>query len=252
MFFAGSRGQKLAYDLDIRTPNSRDIAVVIHGMLCSRKTATVVHVAEAMKVNTLRFDFSGNGESDGEFTLAGYEREAEEVKDAVEFCRREGYRVVAIVGHSKGAQVVLIYSAIYGDVPIIVSLAPRFDMKVLNGLLVPHLEAIERDGFAMVTYHKKEFRITTEMVQERAGVDMAGYARRARNWVMLIHCEEDEVIPVADAHLFKAAMGDRLLKLVVLPGGSHFFQGDTLLAATEAINEFFSQMLPIYSLRGTV
>ena len=252
MFFPGSKGQQLAYEIDSNQPASRDIAVLCHGMFCSRKTPLIAHLAEALRVNTFRFDFSGNGESAGEFTLAGFEREAEELKDAVVYCRSQGYRVVAIIGHSKAAQVVLIYSALYGDVPIVVSLAPRCDMSGQNHFLLPYLDEIESQGFAMVTIHKQVYRITREMVAERRNLDMEGYSRRVQNWVMLIHSEEDETIPVANAHLFQAALGDHLLKLHLLPGGSHFFAGALESQVVDAIHEFLSQMIPIYNLRGTI
>ena len=252
MFFPGSKGQQLAFEIDSNQPASRDIAILCHGMFCSRKTTLVTHLSEAVKINTFRFDFSGNGDSRGEFTLAGFEREAAELKDAVVYCQSQGYRVVAIIGHSKAAQVVLVYSALYGDVPIVVSLAPRFDMTGENSILIPYLDEIDQKGFAMVTHHKKEYRVTREMVAERRAVNMESYAQRVQNWVLLLHCEDDEVIPVANAYLFQVHLGERLMKLQLLPAGSHFFTGEAEQQVVEAINEFLSQMVPIFNLRGTV
>lgn len=252
MFFPGSKGQQLAFEIDSNQPASRDIAILCHGMFCSRKTPLLAHLSEAVKINTFRFDFSGNGESRGEFTLAGFEREAAELKDAVLYCQSQGYRVVAIIGHSKAAQVVLIYSALYGDVPIVISLAPRINMTGENHFLRPYLAEIDQNGFAMVTVHKKEYRVTREMVAERRALDMQGYCQRVQNWVLLVHCEEDEVIPVADAHLGQLHLGEHLMKLQILPAGSHFFTGEAEQQVVEAVNEFLSQMVPIFNLRGTV
>lgn len=252
MFFPGSKGQQLAFEIDANQPASRDIAVLCHGMFCSRKTPLITHLSEAVKMNIFRFDFSGNGDSQGEFTLAGFEREAAELHDAVLYCQSQGYRVVAIIGHSKAAQVVIIYSALYGDVPIVVSLAPRCDMSGQNHFLLPHMAEIDQNGFAIVTIHKREYRITREMVAERRAVRMDLYAQRVRNWVLLVHCLEDETIPVADAYLFQTHLGDHLMKLQIVPGGSHFFDGESEQVAVEAVNEFLSQMVPIFNLRGTV
>ena len=38
-------------------------------------------------------------------------------------------KVAAVVGHSKGGDVVLLYAATHDDVPLVVNLAGRFDMQ---------------------------------------------------------------------------------------------------------------------------
>ena len=81
---------------------------------------------------------------------------------------------------------------------------------------------------------------------------MEAYAQRVRNWVLLIQCQDDEVIPVANADLFQLHLGDHLMKLQILPQGGHFFTGESEQQVSEAINEFLSQMVPLFNLRGTV
>jgi dienelactone hydrolase len=55
--------------------------------------------------------------------------QVEDVKAAVEFLRSRGLKVVAIVGHSKGAATVLLYHAKYNDVSRVAAVAPRFDQQ---------------------------------------------------------------------------------------------------------------------------
>eukprot|EP00955_Chlamydomonas_euryale_P019860 211803-Chlamydomonas_euryale.AAC.1 len=54
---------------------------------------------------SLRFDFSGNGESQGVFSISGYDKEVADVASAVAHARGElGLEVVAIAGeeHARG------------------------------------------------------------------------------------------------------------------------------------------------------
>jgi hypothetical protein len=98
-----------------------------------------------------RFDFGGNGESEGPFRYAGYDQEVSDLRaviqvsarwiaqppsrprlmagrgDGMQHLRGEGWAVGAILGHSKGAHCVLRYTWTFDDVPRVVNLAGRFD-----------------------------------------------------------------------------------------------------------------------------
>jgi alpha/beta superfamily hydrolase len=74
---------------------------------------------------TARFDFTGCGESDGEFSYSGYKREVEDLRCVVQWLRADGWQVVCICGHSKAAAAVLTYAALHDDVPLVVNMAGR-------------------------------------------------------------------------------------------------------------------------------
>ena len=50
-----------------------------------------------------------------------YWKQVSELRSAVEAMRAEGYNVVALVGHSKGGNVVLMYQSQFNDVPLVVN-----------------------------------------------------------------------------------------------------------------------------------
>lgn len=77
----------------------------------------------------LRFDFSGNGESEGSFRYSGYETEVQDLRAVIEALRADGWNVTAILGHSKGAHIVLRYSWTFDDMPKVISLSGRFDFS---------------------------------------------------------------------------------------------------------------------------
>ncbi|KAJ0016610.1 hypothetical protein Pint_12035 [Pistacia integerrima] len=69
-----------------------------------QEDTTMVNLAVALAhkgISTFRFDFSGNGESEGSFAYANYWREADDLRAIIQyFCG--AYRVIsAILGHSK-------------------------------------------------------------------------------------------------------------------------------------------------------
>ena len=63
--------------------------------------------------------------------------EADDVRTVVQHLRSLGYEVTAIMGHSKGAAAVLLYAAIYNDVPKVINISGRC-VAVLDIVWVMH------------------------------------------------------------------------------------------------------------------
>lgn len=87
-------------------------------------------------MNSFRFDFFGNGESGGEglWSYGGYLSEVEQLESAVDFVTRVlGLQVTAIIGHSRGANVVMLSSLRpVGAQRKLLAIAPRWNMA--NGI----------------------------------------------------------------------------------------------------------------------
>lgn len=110
----------------------QDAVVLCHGYMDGKDRFHFPAMAEALRGTgfaSLRFDFAGNGESEGEFDFCAYDKEVEDIKASVEYLRSKGKRVVAVVGHSKGAIESILYAAKYdGDVDKIISISARYNM----------------------------------------------------------------------------------------------------------------------------
>ncbi len=113
--------------------NLQDAVVLCHGYMDGKDRFHFPTMADALlrdaQVASLRFDFAGNGESEGEFDFCAYDKEVEDIRASVEYLRSSlGKRVVAVVGHSKGAAEAILYASRYDDVDRVVSISARFDM----------------------------------------------------------------------------------------------------------------------------
>ncbi|KAJ4851138.1 hypothetical protein Tsubulata_003220 [Turnera subulata] len=84
---------------------SEDVIVLCHGFRSTKNTTTVMNLAVALEkegISAFRFDFSGNGESEGSFAYGNYWREVEDLRAVVEHFGGAKRAVSAILGHSKG------------------------------------------------------------------------------------------------------------------------------------------------------
>lgn len=126
------RGLKLKGLLVESSPTSKEVCVLCHGFRSSKQSGTLSRLSEALVeagVSTFRFDFAGNGESEGEFAYGNYWHEVEDLRAVVEFLTSQGLRVVCVAGHSKGGNCVVLYASRYHDVPCVINISGRFALE---------------------------------------------------------------------------------------------------------------------------
>mmetsp|Transcript_13786 Transcript_13786/g.36996 ORF Transcript_13786/g.36996 Transcript_13786/m.36996 type:complete len:351 (+) Transcript_13786:237-1289(+) len=253
--FENARGERLAGVVrEAPGDESRDVVVVCHGFRSSKEGRVVLAVARALTGKaSLRFDFSGNGESEGEFMYGNYAAERADLCAAVEFVRKKlGREVCAVVGHSKGGNAVLLYGALRAkqsaaaSVPplAVVNVCGRIDMTrginerlggsdTVDRLRRGELSSLSIDdgrfGSYLVTRASLEERLALDMRDELSHIARNGAAAGLR--VLTVHGSDDQVVPVSDAYTVHDELGDGLHTLKVVKGADHRFTSPDDLAA---------------------
>ncbi|KAH7863215.1 hypothetical protein Vadar_014867 [Vaccinium darrowii] len=172
-----SHGEKLVGIM--HETGSTEIVIVCHGFRSSKDRIPMTNLAIALGkggISAFRFDFAGNGESEGVFRYGSYHREADDLRTIVQYFCGEKRSIAAIIGHSKGGNVVLLYASVYNDVRYVVNLSGRFDLKrgIEGRLGKDFLERIKKNGFIHVKNRrgKLEYCVTEESLMDRLTTDM--------------------------------------------------------------------------------
>lgn len=217
-----------------RDAGTRKAVVLCHGYTDTKEgfrlAALAAAVVDGAGLGTLRFDFSGNGESAGTFQFGNYLQEAEEIRAAVQLLReRFGQEVIAVLGHSKGGDDVVLFASKYHDVPFIINVAGRFDLTegITQRFGADILQRLEREGSINMPAvdsngRRFTFALTKQSMDERLAVDMAAAAREVSSEVLTIHGSADKTIPVGDAYKFDEVI--RRHSLFVVDGADHNFR----------------------------
>jgi len=206
-------------------------------------------LSEKLPYNNLRFDFEGNGQSTGKFSIGGFKSEVDQIKTVVDWARNSGYIPLALIGHSKGANEVLMYSVVHGDVPLTVSIAGRVDMGVLPKVLDPVLDKVETEGQATLSLGSKEFLVEKTGLQERKKLNMNKILSAQKSWVCVIHGENDEITNPQDAFQMKTILGQNCFDFQIVPEADHMFK-DVDLAIH--IENFFKKSVPLLELMRVI
>ncbi|KAG6529065.1 hypothetical protein ZIOFF_011259 [Zingiber officinale] len=195
----------------IQEAGSSELVILCHGFRSSKESKTLLNLADALvseNISVFRFDFSGNGESDGTFQYGNYWKEVEDLRAVTQFFSGQNREVHAIVGHSKGGNVVLLYASKFHDIHRVVNISGRFGLKkgIEARLGKDFMERIKKDEFIDVMDKTGRFIycVTRESLIDRLSTDMhdACLSIDKNCRVLTVHGSEDDVVPHEDAFEF--------------------------------------------------
>eukprot|EP00742_Colponemidia_sp_Colp-10_P009088 GILJ01009886.1.p1 GENE.GILJ01009886.1~~GILJ01009886.1.p1 ORF type:complete len:260 (-),score=26.99 GILJ01009886.1:246-1025(-) len=247
-------GERLATNLWRHPSDISNIIIICHGLLTTKDRGFLPDLSKALSCSTLRFDFSGNGESEGEWEFGSMRKQTDDLRSVVVALRQSGWHIAAIVGHSMGADISLLYAAEHDDVPLVVNVSGRFDLT--RGIREKYsdelMQKLETEGQFVSPFGPikgKKYVITKASVEERINTRMDVISNIDRTYILTIHGTEDEVIPVGDAYEIDARLRKGLHCMVILPDPNHAYKGfESTLFHT--INDYLIQH-PEYFKTGT-
>ena len=109
--FKNRQGETLAGTLHLPEPPGPEGVILGHCFTCSRHTSILRETARKLTergITALRFDFSGNGQSEGDFINTAYTRHIQEMTQARNFLSGRGITRFGLAGHSMGAAIAIL------------------------------------------------------------------------------------------------------------------------------------------------
>lgn len=242
-----NHGEKLSGIL--HETGSKQLVIVCHGFQSSKERIPMVNLAAVLEkegISAFRFDFAGNGESEGSFQYGNYRREAEDLRAVVQHFRRENRVISAVIGHSKGGNVVLLYASKYNDVHTVVNISGRFNLeKGMEGRLgKDFLLRLKQHGYIDVFNRKGkyEYRVTEESLKDRLTTDIHAVCLLIQQEcrVLTVHGSMDKIVPAEDASEFAKFIPNH--KLHIIKGANHEYtshQGELTSVVLDFLRENF-------------
>jgi esterase/lipase len=199
--------------------------VICHGLMSykdSPKHEGIATALEEHKIASLRFDFSGRGESDGDLSELTFSRQIEECQAAVNYLKGKGVSKVGLVGSSMGGAVSILVTSL-GGINCLATMAAvgRADLLPQRAVGPEELVSWKKNGFL----HLQGEKVGYSLVENSKDVDVLKAAEKVTCPWLIIHGQKDEVIPTSDAEgLYKASRNQA--KLEFIAGADHQFSDD--------------------------
>lgn len=208
--FTNERGQTLSARLDL-TPDEKPItyALFAHCFTCSKNLKAIAHISRALTgegIAVLRFDFTGLGESEGDFADTTFSSNVGDLVAASEFLKANFEAPRILIGHSFGGAAVLQAASAIPSSQAVVTIAAPADPGHVQQALGSTKEAIERQGEAEVNLAGRTFRIKKQFLDDLNLVNMQETLRKLNRALLIFHSPIDDVVGIENAaQIFQAA-----------------------------------------------
>ncbi|MGQ0666241.1 MAG: alpha/beta hydrolase, partial [Nitrospiraceae bacterium] len=129
-FFDDSAGHRIAAILATPPSPTRKIAVLCHGFLSGKNSTTNKTLARMLTergIATFRFDFFGQGESEGPFEQITNTLAVGQTLSALDLVRQKGYHRIGLMGSSFGGLVAILTAAQRTDLACLALKCPVVD-----------------------------------------------------------------------------------------------------------------------------
>jgi uncharacterized OsmC-like protein/fermentation-respiration switch protein FrsA (DUF1100 family) len=185
-------------------------ALFAHCFTCSKDLRAVVEISRALcreGIAVLRFDFTGLGESEGEFADTGFSSNVDDLVAAAEFLAEHHQAPRVLVGHSLGGAAVLRAAARIPSVVAVATIGAPAEPSHVERLLTGSRDQIEADGEAEVELAGRRFRIRRSFLEDLEEHRMQAVIRALRRPLLILHSPRDEVVGIGNAaEIFQAAL----------------------------------------------
>jgi putative redox protein len=207
--FPNGRGETLAGILS--EPDSRPLAFALfaHCFTCSKDIKAAGNIARALNeegIAVLRFDFTGLGQSEGEFADTNFSSNVVDLLAAVRYLEDEHEPPTILVGHSLGGTAVLQAAPQVPSAVAVATIGSPFDPAHVLHLLAGSEEALKQHGQAEVNLGGRPFLMKRQFVEDLGKRNLTETVRSLRKALLVMHAPLDNIVGIDNAsELFRAA-----------------------------------------------
>jgi len=208
--FENEDGERLAAALERPAGRIAAHAVFAHCFTCSKDVAAASRISRALAergIAVLRFDFTGLGNSEGDFANTNFSSNVSDLLCAARALRERGAAPALLVGHSLGGAAVLAAAGRIEECRAVATIGAPGDPAHVSHLFEGARETIEREGSATVQLAGRRFEIRRQFLEDIAGQRLADGIRRLRRALLVMHSPVDEIVSIEHAaRIFQSAL----------------------------------------------
>ena len=208
--FPGSLGATLAARLDMPDGPPRATALFAHCFSCSKDLFAASSVSRALcdlGFAVLRFDFTGLGNSEGEFASTNFSSNVEDIVAAADWLRAEHRAPALLIGHSLGGAAILDAAHRVPEARAVATIAAPADPTHAGHLFEQVRELIEREGEALVNLGGRDFTVRRQFLEDLGRHDhLKERIANLKKALIVFHGPRDNIVGIENAAtIFQAA-----------------------------------------------
>jgi len=200
--------------------------VLGHCFTCTRHTGILRESGARLTAagfHVLRFDFSGNGQSEGMFIETSYTKYITEMEVAANFLKAYGVKWLGFAGHSMGAAISVLAASRLSGIQAVCAIAGRLTGMDPSRIFSPdQRRQFQETGRLEFVSRGRQLELDSRFLNDMLSHDMRAAVASLNIPLLIVHGTQDEIVP-ADQAMQAQSTNPGQSQLVMIPGADHFF-----------------------------
>ena len=207
--FLNKNGETLSGRFEEPKGPLKATALFAHCFTCSKNVMAASIISKALTesgIGVLRFDFTGLGASEGDFSNTNFSSNVEDLLSACAALEKNFEHPQLIIGHSLGGAAVLKASTQLEKVKAVVTIGAPSDVDHVSHLFSDDLSKIKAEGKAEVCLAGRKFTIKQQFVEDIKELEILEGLKVFKKALLIMHSPTDGTVSIDHAaKLFVAA-----------------------------------------------
>lgn len=225
--FENSKGITLSGVIELPENSSpKAFAIFSHCFTCNKNLINVKYISEALsekRIAVLRFDFTGLGDSKGDFAKTDFSSNIDDLLRAAEFLKENYDAPKLLVGHSLGGAASIIAAGQLDSVNALSLLGTPSTLDHIGRLFKNKLDEINLFGSAMIDVAGRDIEIGKGFVDDLPNYNIRKSLNKLNKPLLILHSPQDEMVNIEHAtQIFMAAQHPK--SFIALDGIDHLIK----------------------------
>jgi len=222
--FTNEDGYELSARLELpANQHPHTFAIFAHCFTCSKNLPAVRNISRALTtegIAVLRFDFTGLGDSEGEFEDTNFSSNVQDLMAAAKYLEDNYKGPKILIGHSLGGAAVLVAAAKLDCVDAVATIGAPYDPTHVSHLFDDNVNEIEVLGEANVSIGGRPFKVKKQFLDDlKQQVDYENL-KDLRKALLVMHSPQDRTVGIENAQkIYTSAHHPK--SFITLDGADH-------------------------------
>lgn len=222
--FENNEGDNLAARIELPSEGKPEyFALFAHCFTCNKNLSAISNISRALTeegFGLMRFDFTGLGESEGDFAETNFSSNIQDLLTAAGFLSENYGAPTLIVGHSLGGAAVLHAATFIDSIKAVATIGAPADPAHVKKLVTSKIDDITEKGYAEVSIGGRPFTIKKQFLDDLEATDMKTVLKKFRKALLIAHSPQDNIVGIDNAAaIFTSAMHPK--SFLSLDGADH-------------------------------
>ena len=222
--FSNTKNETLVGRLELPVnQHPHNFVIFAHCFTCNKNLSAVKNISRALTANgfgVLRFDFTGLGDSEGDFENTNFSGNVEDLIHAANFLKENYSAPTLIIGHSLGGAAAIFAGSKIESIKAVATIGAPSNPKHVQHLIQSSVEEIKTTGIANVNIGGRPFTIKKQFLDDIESKSLPDVAQKLRKALLVIHSPQDTTVGIQNAEdIYVAARHPK--SFVSIDGADH-------------------------------